>query len=509
MPTTPEKILSLEKLACKAEEMRKLGRRVILCHGTFDLLHIGHIRHLQNARKEGDVLFTTITGDRFVNKGPERPVFPEHLRSENLAALACVDFVAINQAPTAVNVISMIRPHAYVKGKDYKNTGDDLTGNIIREKEAVEQYGGELIFTEDITFSSSNLLNENFGIFPPETKVYLKNFRQRYKDSNLIQMLKTLSRLRVIVVGDAIIDEYHYTTLLGQSGKGAHQSVQYNSREQFAGGALAVANHLSGFVESVTLLTGLGTGDNHESFIRSKLNQNITPHFHYFEDAPTIVKRRFVDDDLNKLFEVYIYNEQPTIKKLDREICSWLEKNTRDFDIVFVPDFGNGFISPGMIKTMCEKARFLVVNTQVNSGNRGYHVINRYPRADFVSLNGPELRMATHNRYDPLEGLAETVAEKLNTPFFAATLGSKGAFLLDRKEDAIHKIPVLSTKVLDRVGAGDAFLSLTGLCLGGGLPSDMGLFVGSAAAALDVQIVCNREPVAPTDLYKYITTLLK
>ena len=509
MPTTHKKILSLDTLACKADELRQLGKRIVLCHGTFDLLHIGHIRHLQNARKEGDVLLITITGDRFVNKGPERPVFPEHLRAENLAALACTDFVAINQALTAVNVISMIKPHAYVKGKDYKDAGDDLTGNIVHEKEMVELHGGELVFTEDITFSSSNLLNENFGIFPPETKKYLQKIRAQYKDSDLILLLKKLSNLKVLVLGDAILDEYFYTTLLGQSGKGSHQSVKYQSSEQFAGGALAVANHLSGFVEKVTLVTGLGKDENHESFFRSKLKKNVTPRFHYFDDAPTVVKRRFVDEDLNKLFEVYIYNEQPNVQKLDGEIFTWLKNNAEDFDVVFVPDFGNGFISPDMIDMVCQKARFLVVNTQINSGNRGYHVINRYPRADFISLNGPELRMAMHNRHDPLEELAASVAEKLDTQYFATTLGSQGAFLLDRKENAVHNIPVLSTKVLDRVGAGDAFLSLTGLCLGGGLPPDIGLFVGSAAAALDVQIVCNREPIAPTELFKYITTLLK
>jgi sugar/nucleoside kinase (ribokinase family) len=162
-----------------------------------------------------------------------------------------------------------------------------------------------------------------------------------------------------------------------------------------------------------------------------------------------------------------------------------------------------------MIEILAEKAKFLAVNTQVNSGNRGYHVINRYPRADFISLNNPELRIATHNRYDPLEGLAEMTAQKMNARYFAVTLGSKGAILMDTNDKTVHNIPVLSTKVLDRIGAGDSFLSLAGLCLGGGLPADMSLFVGSAAAALDVQIVCNREPVTPVALYKYITTLLK
>ena len=185
MPTTHKKILSLEDLASKAEELRQLGKRIILCHGTFDLLHIGHIRHLQNACKEGDILITTVTGDSYVNKGPGRPVFPENLRSENLAALACVDLVAINQALTATNVISLVKPHAYVKGTEYKDDKDDLTGNIALERDAVEQYGGELIFTKDITFSSSSLLNENFGVFPKEVKEYLEKIRNGHNDSTL------------------------------------------------------------------------------------------------------------------------------------------------------------------------------------------------------------------------------------------------------------------------------------------------------------------------------------
>ena len=509
MPKTHTKILSLKDLASKAEELRQRGKRIILCHGTFDLLHIGHIRHLQNAHKEGDILITTVTGDSYVNKGPGRPVFPEHLRSENLAALACVDLVAINQALTATNVISLIKPHAYVKGAEYKDDKDDLTGNIALERDAVEQHGGELIFTEDITFSSSSLLNENFGIFSAETKQYLEKIRNGHNDLELIQKLKSLSRLKVMVVGDSIIDEYHYTTLLGQSGKGYHQSVKYQSKEQFAGGALAVANHLAGFVGSVTLVTGLGKGDNHEDFIRSKLKENVIPQFYYFKNAPTIVKARFVDGDLNKLFEVYNYNERPTLEDKENGVCFWLKNKTQSFDIVVTPDFGNGFISQNMIQVLCDKSRFLAVNTQINSGNRGYHVINHYPRADFISLNGPELRLATHNRYDPLEGLAKEIAENLGAKYIAITLGSQGAFLLDRKVNITHTIPVLSTVVLDRVGAGDSFLSLSSLCLGAGLPSEIGLFIGSAAAALDVQIVCNREPVSPVNLYKYITTLLK
>lgn len=509
MQATDKKILTLEELSAKSKECRDSGKKVVLCHGTFDLLHAGHIRYLKSALNEGDILVVTVTADEFVNKGPGRPVFSQDLRVENLGYLSFVDFVAVNNAPTAVNVLSDVKPHAYVKGPDYKNMEDDLTGNIRAEKKAVEAHGGKIVFTDDITFSSTSLLNEHFGVFPPETKDYLHSFRKKYSCEEVISMLQAMGRLNVLVVGDAIVDEYHYVDPLGQSSKGANLAVKFNSKEQFAGGSLAVANHIAGFAENVTLVAGLGEQNSHEGFIRSKLQKNVTFEPFYFRDAPTIVKRRYVDVDLVKLFEVYFYNDQPSTEYIDPEVCSWLEKNTAQFDVVIVPDFGNGFISAGMIQKLCDNARFLAINTQVNSGNRGYHSINRYPCADFVSLNGPELRIATHDRHDSYENLAKKLLEKIGAKHFAVTLGSDGALLLDKNPEVTHKTPILSTKVLDRIGAGDTFLSLAGLCLGGGLNSDIALFIGSAAAALDVQVVCNREPISPVNLYKYITTLLK
>jgi rfaE bifunctional protein nucleotidyltransferase chain/domain len=504
-----EKILSLVDLTRKSAQLRKEGKRIVLCHGTFDLMHTGHIRYLKSAREKGDVLFVTVTADAFVNKGPGRPVFPEELRAENLSSLACVDFVSINNAPTAVNVISDLKPHAYAKGNDYKNLEDDVTGNIHLEKQAVEEGGGEIIFTDEITFSSTELLNDHFGVFPDETKQYLQKFSKKYNDVKIIEILNSLRQLKVLVIGDTIIDEYHFTTPLGQSAKGTHLAVQYNYRERFLGGSLAISNHVAGFVEGATIVSGLGREKENEEFIRTNLAGNISPEFYYFENAPTVVKQRFVDSDLNKLFEVYLYNEDSKLENSGKDICSWLDKNVAGFDVVIVSDFGNGFITPEMIEPICKRSRYLAVNTQINSGNRGYHAITRYPRADFVSLNEPEARLATHNRHDPIESVARSLADRLKAKHFAVTMGTKGIMLLDNVEDQTYVVPALSTKVLDRVGAGDAFLSFSAICLGKGIFPEAAAFVGSAAAALDVQIVCNKEPIRSGNLLKYLGTLLK
>ncbi len=504
-----DKILPLSELVKIARELREQGKRVVLCHGTFDLMHTGHIRHLQRARQEGDVLCVTVTADAFVNKGPGRPVFNELLRAESLAALACVDHVAINPAVTAVKVLNEIRPNVYAKGSDYQSHSEDVTGNITLEQQAVEAHGGRIFYTDEITFSSSNLLNEHFNIFPPDTKEFLGGFRSRWSDKEVNRQIASLSKLNVLVIGDAIVDQYHYTAPLGQTGKGNILAVRYDSEEQFAGGAIAVANHVAGFASRVTLVTGLGSTDSHEEFIRSKLLGNVEPVFFHFQDAPTVTKRRFVDADLAKFFEVYFFREDPVLAESEAVVCAWLQKQVQTHDVVIVPDFGNGFITPGMIAVLSEKAKFLAVNTQINSGNRGYHVIHRYPRADFISLNEPELRLAAHNRHDPVEAVAEHVGARASVSQLAVTRGTKGVVMYDRSSHMFHNIPALSTKVVDRIGAGDAFLSLAGLSLGAGLAPEIAAFVGSAAAAIDVQIVCNREPVSLVGLQKYVGTLLK
>ncbi len=505
---TEKKILSLSEIADYALQQQKQGKTVALCHGTFDLLHIGHIKHLQRAAREADCLLVTVTSDGFVNKGPDRPVFNELLRAENIAALACVANVAINDAESSVNVLELIKPDVYVKGSDYCDQ-EDVTGNIQRERDAVEKHGGRVFFTDELTSSSTRLLNDYFEVFSSEVLDYLAQVKHRYSAEQIIEQLQSVQDTKVLVVGEAIIDEYHYTSPLGQTGKGNVLAVQYDSNESFAGGAIAVANHLAEFVSEVSLLSVLGAQNSREEFIRDNLAEQVNAEFFIAQDRQTIVKRRYVDADLSKLFEVYFYSEQELPEELEQEIVNWLDRSLEQFDVVIVADFGNGFISDSMVKVLSKKANYLAVNAQTNSGNRGYHFITRYPRADFVSLNEPELRMATHDRKSELPQLARQIADQLQAKNIAVTRGRLGALMLGGNNSKEYSIPALSSKVVDRIGAGDAFLALTGLCLGNKISDEVALLIGSAAAALDVQIVCNRESIRASVLYKYLISLLK
>jgi rfaE bifunctional protein nucleotidyltransferase chain/domain len=157
------KVVPLEELAARVAALRAAGRRVAHCHGCFDLMHPGHIKHLQAARRLADALVVTVSPDRFVDKGPGRPAFPEQLRAESLAALECVDYVAVNRWPTAVETIGLLRPDVYVKGQEFEQL-QDATGKLQPEVEAVRAAGGRMAFTHEEVFSSTALLREHFGI---------------------------------------------------------------------------------------------------------------------------------------------------------------------------------------------------------------------------------------------------------------------------------------------------------------------------------------------------------
>ena len=242
-----EKVKTLDELEEIIQQAKVKGQKVVLCHGVFDLLHPGHIHHFQAAKKKGDCLVVTITKDSYVGKGPGRPVFNQRLRAESVAALECVNYVAVNEWPTAIETIRKLKPHFYAKGSDYANPEDDLTGMIRMEKAAIKEVGGELILTNEVSFSSTSVLNSYFNVFPEETQIFLKTFCKKYTSDDVINKLKTLNKLKVMVVGDAIIDEYHYCHAMGKSPKETIVTTRYASEESFPGGVLACANHIAGF----------------------------------------------------------------------------------------------------------------------------------------------------------------------------------------------------------------------------------------------------------------------
>ncbi len=507
-----QKIRYIEELAVILEELKMSGQKIIHCHGVFDLLHPGHVRHFHAAKALGDILVVTITPDKYVNKGPGRPVFAEALRAEFIAALESVDYVVINLWPTAVEAIKRLKPNVYVKGQDYADPEKDETHGISLEKEAIESIGGEIHFTDDITFSSSSLLNEYFEVYPEEAQTFLRSFRKKHSADEIIGHLKGLKDVRVLAIGETILDKYAFMApMVGKPPKGSHLAARFLSEETHAGGILACANHLASFCNSVDVITAIGN-DGTEEFVRSHLKPNVNLNLFYYDRAPTIVKKRFIDSAfLSKMFEEYVIGDQPS-PELERQIKTHLAdifSKSEHYDLIFVLDYGHGLLTPDIIEFICSQKKFLAVNAQTNAANAGFNLITKYWRANYFCLDDRELRLAFHD-YGEINSLIEQLAESVSLPGgISVTRGHLGVTTYDVKKRNFFEVPVLSQKIVDTTGAGDAFLALTAPCMAKEFPMDLVAFIGNVAGALAVGFLGNKSSIEAVPFYKFITALLK
>lgn len=505
---TRGKIVALEELASIAEELRQ-GKRIVLAHGCFDLLHIGHIRYLRQARAMGDALFVTISPDRFVDKGPHRPAFNENLRAEAIASLDCVDYVAINEYPTAVEPLRLIRPHVYCKGSDFTDAKSDPTGKLQVEEQVANEVGAEMAFSQDVVFSSTNLINRFLSTFPEEVQQYLNVFRMRYGEKDLMRVLDDMQGLKVLVIGDTILDDYHYCSVIGSSSKEPVLALKHGNSDLFAGGVLAVANHLSTYAGDVRLFTVVGELGGREGFIRENLAPQVRPYLAQHKGAPTIEKRRYIEGyTLNKLIEIYHMDDSGLPADDDASFVAAVAAEVADYDVVIAADFGHGTISPAMRRMLEEKAKFLAVNTQANAGNRGFHTIGRYNRADYVSLAEPEMRLEDRDLSGPLMPLMEQASQRLGCKALAVTRGKRGCTILTPGEGFVE-VPAFAQKVVDRIGSGDAFFAISALSAAMGVPPEITAVLGNVVGGLAVGVIGNKKAIDRMSTQKFLTSLLK
>ncbi len=504
-----KKIQSSESLVKIVQNLKQKGKKIVLCHGVFDIVHLGHIRHFNEAKSQGDILITSLTQDRYVKRGPGRPYFNDRLRAETLASLAVTDYVSVVEAPTATNFIRKIRPDIYAKGPDYKLKDKDITGKILEEEKAIKAVGGRLFFTDDITFSSSKLVNDYLDAFPPRTGKYLKAINKRYPIEFIIKAIEALKKLKVLVIGDAIIDEYHYCLPLGKSSKEHLVANRYDSKEMFAGGSLATANNAASICGQVDLVTILGNQKPYQKFIENHLVSNVRPHFFFRPDAGTIVKRRYVSKAQNrKLFEICFIDDVDISRHEEQKVLEHIKKVIKSYNLVIVSDYGHGFLTKRIRDLICTKAKYLALNVQTNSANIGFNLVTKYKKANCVCVDELELRYATHARFSDLRTHAKKIYQQLGCEHIIATRGASGSLCYSVK-GGFHETPAFSSVVVDAVGAGDAFFAFTAPCFAAGMPQEVVSLIGNAAGSLAVQIVCNREPVKTVDLIKFITRLLR
>ena len=502
-------VVELDELKTLVSKLVKEGKKVGMCHGVFDLMHLGHIYYLEEAKSHCDILVVTVTDCKFVNKGPGRPIFNANERVKALSSLNTVDFVAINKWKTALNTIKLVKPSLYIKGPDYADPNLDPTENLQKEISAVESYGGDFVITDGKQYSSSRIINSHY-----ESDLSIKNFREQIRKnisaSEAKEMLDSFMDLKVLVIGEAILDTYIFCETVGKAGKDPFLVSQKKHTETYLGGSLAGAENISNFVKKVKVLTYLGDRDTNLGVIRENLNSNVSIEYIKKTDSPTINKVRFIDQITNtKINGVYDINNDELAQKDEEKFIKKIDSIIKDYDLVIAMDFGHGLFTKKIINVVSKKSKFLAVNIQQNSFNAGFYDVSKFLEADLFTLHEGEMRQHYRDKSTPTDKLLLKLHQKTNFKNVIVTRGKEGSLL--KMKNKINPIfcPGLAKDIVDRVGSGDALLVASSLALVKNLPGDFSLLLGSIAASEIIKGYANSDRLKKEDVANALSTFLK
>ena len=511
MDAASKKLVS-HKIKSPAEIAAAIGprprqRKVIMCHGTFDIVHPGHIRHLLYAKSQGDILIASLTADAHIQKANFRPYVPQELRAFNLAALEAVDFVVIDNDPTPIRNLKIIQPDFFAKGYEYTREG--LHPRTAEEKTAVETYGGEIIFTPgDIIYSSSHIIeSEPPAIATEKLMALMEGEGHNFED--LREVLYQLKDIRVHVIGDTIVDSYTHTVLIGGMTKTPTMSVRFDNRTDFVGGAGVVAKHLTAAGARVTFSTVLGD-DPLKDFVLEGLASAGVEVLPIIDQArPTTHKNAFVCGDYRLLKVDTLDNRSITDAQAD-QISDHLRK--MPVEAVVFSDFRHGIFNrrtiPGLTNAI-PRGTFRVADSQVASrwGN-----ILEFKGFDLLTPNEREARFSLADQDTGVRPLAAKLHEEAECKTVILKLGDRGVLTCRAgKENDPRTFFVVDSfveRVVDAVGAGDALLAYATLSMLVDRSEVAASVLGSMSAALECEADGNL-PIGPAEVLRRIDSVEK
>ncbi len=472
------------------EEIKKIigkiprKKKVILCHGNFDVVHPGHVRHLIYAKSKASTLIVSITADQYIKKGINRPFVPENLRALNLAAFQMVDYVLIDNNQKPLKNLKKLKPDYFAKGFEYTSSG--LMPATKEESDVVSSFGGEMIFTPgDIVYSSTSLLNLHQ---PKIDNFKLQNLMSKYSVSfeKLKKTLSKFNKLKIHVVGDLIIDTYTRTNLIGGLIKTPTPSVLYQEKDNYIGGAGIVANHLKSLGANVTLTTVVGN-DKWKNFViqefkKSKVKLKVIVD----STRPTTNKNTIIANNY-KLLKVDTLDNQPISDKILERIQSSV-KNV-ECDAIIFSDFRHGIFNKSSIPLIIKSVKnniFKVADSQVATrwGN-----ITDFKNFDLITPNEKEARFSLADQDSSISNLTRQLALKTKFKNLILKLGERGIVSVSSNKKSIYSFstPSFVKNPKDAVGAGDALLSVATLSLLSTKSLVVASILGSIAAACECE----------------------
>jgi rfaE bifunctional protein kinase chain/domain len=492
------KIKSVEEIKAIVGQ-RPRDKKVIMCHGTFDVVHPGHVRHLMYARSKADLLIASLTCDAHIAKANMRPFVPEQLRALNLAAFDMVDYVIIDREPTPLRNLADIQPDYFAKGYEYVSSG--LHPKTKEEKDVLESYGGEVIFTPgDIVYSSSALIElDPPRIHAEKLEVLLEAERLCFDD--LRKGLACLAGRRVHVVGDVIVDSYTDTAMIGGQTKTPTISVRYERQRDYVGGAGVVAKHLRAAGADVTLSTVLGKDRLADLVVADLKADGIDVRPVVDRTRPTTNKNAIVCGN-HRLLKIDTLDNRSISEAVQKKLCGALAATK--VDMVVFSDFRHGIFNPGTIPELTRaipKGAFRVADSQVAS--RWGNILD-FQNFDLITPNEREARFALGDQDSVVRPLARRLYEAAKCRHLILKLGELGLIAYRQTNNiddprSFFAVDSFADTVLDAVGSGDALLAYAALALIATGNPVVAAVLGTFAAAVECEHDGN-VPVQPDDV---------
>ena len=503
------KILDLKSLRIIRNRFKK--KKIVLCHGVFDLLHVGHINYFKAARNLGDTLVVSLTDDKYVNKGPGRPAFSINNRIKFLKEINCIDHVYISASDTAENVIINLKPHFYCKGSEYTFKGAQFDRNLKKEIRALKSIKGKFKTINQPSYSSSKFINDNdFQNLNSDGKFFLETIRKEYGLKKVQDSINKIEKKKVLIVGETIIDKYITTESVGKSGKEPMLVVKPKKEINFLGGSSYIANLCSSFAKKVKIISFLGKEKTEKKFILSNLNKKIEHNFFLKSNSPTIKKLRYVDYYRNtKIIGVYDLNDDPISKVEENKFYTTLKNNIKKYDLIIVADYGHGIITKRIRKLILKNGKKVFLNTQINSFNRGFHTVFNYKKINTLIINESELRYELRDKNSNVVNLVKKLRKNISADNIIVTRGKEGAVIINSKKNQVLMCPAFNQSNKDTIGAGDTFFGICSLALSAKVEPKISLLLASIGANFSIDQIGKKDIFDLSSLKKYISHVLK
>jgi rfaE bifunctional protein kinase chain/domain len=482
---------------------RPRDEKVIMCHGVFDIVHPGHIRHLSYASEKADILVASLTSDAHIAEVNYRPFVPEDLRATNLAALEMVDYVVIDHDPTPLENLQYLQPDYFAKGYEYFTTGAPRTSDEIA---ILESYGGEIILTPgDIVYSSSHLIE----LEPPRIaaeKLHTLMETEGVAMDDLKSVLGSFSSLRIHVLGDTIVDSYVYCSLIGSGTKTPTLSVKQEEQSDFVGGAAVVAKHLKRAGAQVEFSSVLGEDDLQSYVLQDLKDSGVECHVLVDPTRPTTQKTVFISQN-QRMLKVDKLDNRSIADKYVQQIQDTIAASQAD---VFVfSDFRHGIFSRQTISRLVAsipEGRLKVADSQVAS--RWGNILD-FQGFDLITPNEKEARFSLGDQDSVIRPLALELYRRAQCRCLMLKMGERGMLTYRSEEGRAHiNIDSFAQHVVDSVGSGDALLAYAALSLAKTKSEVISSILGSMAAAVACESEGNN-PVAPADILDKLEAIEK